>query len=328
LEVLHVKRLVLTLPMAGMLLVTGCSGTEQSGAEDGSGGGELTPVTVGLIPTVDVAPTHLGIANGFYEDCGVDLAVEMAQGGAALLPAVISGQYDVGFSEVASLIVARDKGLPVEIVMAGSASNGTPGDDYGAIMVAGDSAIGSMADLPGKTVAINSISNINYVLIMDAVTQAGGDPSAVDFVEISFPDMVGALAEGRVDAIFEPEPFKTIAERQGMRQLHSLYAEASPDQTVATYFTTPDFANSEPEAAQCFIDATKKGQQYATDHPDETREIVSTYTNIDPDVISELTLPAFPTEVDRDSIERVAELSQEYGLTEELVNVDELLSSN
>ena len=73
---------------ASLLVLTSCGGgddaptdTEQEAAQDG---GELTQISVGVIPIVDVAPIYLGVQEGIFEEHGLDVELTLAQGGAAI----------------------------------------------------------------------------------------------------------------------------------------------------------------------------------------------------------------------------------------------------
>src|SRR5690606_33458225 len=106
---------------AAVMVLAACSGTPDGGTEGSAPeDGELTPVTVGVIPIVDVAPIYLGVDQGFFEDEGLDVTLELAQGGAAIVPAVVSGDYQFGFSNNTSLLVGSSKGLPLKAVAAGN----------------------------------------------------------------------------------------------------------------------------------------------------------------------------------------------------------------
>lgn len=315
-------RLFAALAAVG-LMVSACGG-EQDPATQGASGG-TDQVTVGLIPILDVAPIHLGIEKGFFKEEGIELTVENAAGGAALVPAVVSGNFDFAFSNATSLIIAKSKGLPVKMVSPGASSTGIPGEDFGAIMVGENSSIQSVEDLPGATVAINTLNNINDTLIREAVEKAGGDPSEIDFVEIPHSDMPAALASGQVDAIWEVEPFLTLAEQDGARPIYSLYAEATDDLTVAVYFTSDEIAQNNPDLVERFDNAVQKSLAYATENPEEARNAVTGYTKIDPAILPDLTLPAWPTEINRQSIEFQADLAERYGLIDKSADLDTLL---
>lgn len=312
------KRLFSILAVS-VLALSAC-GEDPQGTAGGS-----DEVTLGLIPILDVAPIHLGVEKKFFEEEDIELTIENAAGGAALVPGIVSNNFDFAYSNVTSLIIAKAQGLPIKVVSPGASSTGTQGEDFGAIMVGPDSNIHSIEDLSGRTVAINTLNNINDSLIRDAMEKNNEDPSSIDFVEIQHSDMPAALASGQVDAIWEVEPFLTLAEQDGARSMYSLYAEATEDLSVATYFTSEELAQKDPDLVERFDKAVKRSLAYASEHPQEARDVVPSYTQIDPSILPEVTLPAWPTELNRDSIEFQAELAERYGLIKKPIDLDSLL---
>jgi NitT/TauT family transport system substrate-binding protein len=139
--------------------------------------------------------------------------------------------------------------------------------------------------------------------------------------------MPAAVTGGDVDAAWVVEPFVTVATGQGARKVLANFAEAVDDLTVATYFTTEQVIAEDPQLVDDFQAAIGESLQYAQDNPDEVRRIVSTYTQITPEVAEQMALPAFPQEVNVESLEAVAELMQQYEITSEPVDVDALLAT-
>ncbi|MEV5303293.1 ABC transporter substrate-binding protein [Amycolatopsis methanolica] len=182
-----------------------CGGGGGSSATNAAGD---TAIKVGVISIVDVAPIYLGVSKGFFKEQHLDVSLETAQGGAAIVPGVMSGQFQFGFSNTISLLLAQSQGLPVKVVSSGNASTGELGKDFGAVVVKADSPIRTTADLAGKKVAVNTLKNINTTAtINEVVRQAGGDPSKIQYVELAFPDIAAAVARGDVDAGQVVEPF-------------------------------------------------------------------------------------------------------------------------
>ncbi|GAA4780206.1 ABC transporter substrate-binding protein [Citricoccus nitrophenolicus] len=327
------RRLRLTaVAAAALFALTACgSGSTSGGGEppveqagsDASGG--LTPIEVGVIPIVDVASIYLGVDEGIFEKHGLDVNLTLAQGGAAIVPAVQSGQMDFGFSNVASIIIGRDAGLPLKIVATGPQSTGNGGDDAAAVMVPGDSEIQEVADLEGHSVAVNTLNNINHATMFEGIRQAGGDPGAVEFTEVGFPDMVSQMEAGNVDAITAVEPFVSMAEQGGARNIYGFFAEPVQDLSVSGYFTTDEMLEQDPELVEAFTSAMKESQQYATDHPDEAKAILSDYTSIDAETVEELTMPNFPQLHNIASLERMSEILQEMGLIDEVPATSDLI---
>ncbi|MCZ2838844.1 ABC transporter substrate-binding protein [Modestobacter sp. VKM Ac-2985] len=319
----------LLAPLAALALLTtatACGGSSDEPSTDTEGG--LTQLTVGIIPIIDVAPIYLGQEQGFFEERGIELELVPGSGGAAAVPGVVAGDFDFAFGNVTSLLLAQTQGLPLQVVSNGTASTGDPATDFSAVVVPADSPVQTAADLAGRTVAVNNLKNIGEVTIRKAVEDAGGDPSAVEFVELGFPDMPAAVANGSVDAAWVVEPFVTVATDQGARAVVSNFAEPVEDLTVATYFTTEQMLAENPELVDDFQAAMAESLQYAQDNPDELRRIITSYTSITPEVAEQIALPSFPEEINVESMETVAELMAEYGITEETADVDALLATD
>ncbi|MFJ1969524.1 ABC transporter substrate-binding protein [Streptomyces sp. NPDC087903] len=305
-------------PLAVVVAVVGAAGcgSSESGSSgtSSSGGSGTTTVKVGIIPIVDVAPLYLGQRKGFFDRRGIKLEMVSAQGGAAIIPGVVSGQFQFGFSNTTSLMIAQSKGVPVKSVVNGAASNGEIGADVTAVVVKKDSPIKSAKDLAGRTVAVNTLQNIGDTTVRESVRRAGGDPSKVKFVEIAFDQMPAAVDGGRVDAAWMGEPAQTIAKAQGARVVASPFAETDPHLTVATYFTSARLTQQNPGLVKKFTEAMTESLRYASDHPDEARQILTTYTKIDGDVLKNLILPNWPARIDMASLKKLASLSEGDGL--------------
>jgi NitT/TauT family transport system substrate-binding protein len=324
-----VRRPFLALLTAVPLVLTACGGgedtTESTGSGGASGAPETTQVTVGVIPIVDVAPIYLGDEQGFFEERGIELELVQAQGGAAIVPAVLSGEYQFGFSNVTSLLLAKSRNLPLKVVAAGNSTTGDPKDDIGALLVPADSPIQTPADLDGATVAINTAKNISDTVVRESARKAGGDPTAITFTELGFPDMPAALAAERVDAAFVLEPFKSVALKAGAREISAPYADTAEDLLIAAYFTSEQTLAEDPDLVERFTEAMNESLEYAAANEEEARQILTTYTKIDPALIPELTLPVWSTDIDASRMERLADLALEDGLVTEAVQVEDLM---
>ncbi len=320
------RRLFIGLTAVSVLAAATACGSSDSGGSDGAGSSAgTTTVTVGLIPIVDVAPLDLGQKKGFFSERGLKLDFSSAQGGAAIVPGVVSGQFEFGFSNMTSLMIAQSNNVPVRAVANGIASTGEAGKDFAALTVKGDSPVESAKELEGKKVAINTLKNINETAVRASVRTAGGDPDEVEFVELAFDQMPAALDGGRIDAAMVVEPALATIKNQGGREIASPMIDIAPKLTVAMYFTSTQYARKNPEVVKKFQEATAESLAYADAHPDEVREIVTTYTKIPADVLAKVTLPKWPAEPNRAAIEELAKLGEADGLFEQTPDLDKLL---
>jgi NitT/TauT family transport system substrate-binding protein len=315
-----------TLALFTALLLAAGATTAACGDDDGpaaSTPGKPDQVKAGVIAILDVAPIYLGKQKGFFSNRNIELTLETAQGGSAIAPSVLSGQYQFGFSNVVSLLLAKSQNAPLKAVANGVNSTGDPKADFGGIVVK-DPAITSPKQLEGKKVATNALKNIVDTSVKDIVKNDGGDPGKVSFVELAFPDMAAQLDAGNVQAIFVVEPFLSAAKAKGWRTIGS-YADVDPNLCVALYFTSQQQLQSNPDLVKRFTEAMNESLKYANDHPDEVRAALGTYTQITEQVRKSLTLPKWPVEIDKDAVNKLADLSVTYGLLKTKPDVDSLL---
>jgi NitT/TauT family transport system substrate-binding protein len=318
------KLLTSTIAALTVAALAACGGNS-SKAPPATSPGQVDKVNVGVIAIVDVAPIYLGKQKGFFTKHNIDLNLTPAQGGAVIVPGVISGQYQFGFSNVTSLVLAKSRNLPIKMVSNGVASTGEIGKDFGGTVVKKDSPIKTAADLAGKTVAVNTLKNIGDTTVRATVRKAGGDPKAVKFVELAFPDMPAALAAGRVDATFVVEPFLTTLVGQGDRVVAWNYAEPAAAMTVAAYFASNELIAKNPDLVKRFQAAMTESLAYADSHPDEVRGVLATYTKITPEIAAKLTLPKWPPTVNKASVQTLTDLAVGDGLIEKAPDLDSLL---
>jgi NitT/TauT family transport system substrate-binding protein len=319
------RRLTAALAMlaATVLVATGCG-------DDGGSGGGGTPeqpekVKIGLIPIADVAPVFVGIKQGYFKEQGIELEPQFAAGGAAITPAVVSGDFDIGFSNTVSLLIAGSKGLPVQIISQGVLGGPNLEKPWADVLIPKGSDVKSPKDLEGKTIAANTLNNICEVTINATLEQKGVDVSKLKYTEIPFPEMVGALEKGRVDAACVVEPFVSQGKAAGMKGIDPFYAGTAPNLTVATYFASKKLIGENPELIDRFKTAMEKSLKYAQQNPDAVRAVLPEYTEIPKDVAQKINLPSWQPELTEDTITKLSQLSEKYGLIDEQPDLNQLI---
>jgi NitT/TauT family transport system substrate-binding protein len=301
-----INGIMLTVASAALWAADGASPTASPKVET---------VTLGLIPIVDVAPLYVGIKQGFFKREGLDLKPSFGAGGAAIVPGVISGSIDIGYSNTVSLVTAAQKGLPLQIIAPGSQVGATQDQDHCFIYAKKTSDIRTPKDLAGKTIAVNTVKNLGDVSIQSALQAEGVNPSTLKFVEIPFPDMEVALQSGRVDATWPCEPFVTTASDAGHRRIIGTLVGTMPNLQFSGYFVSRAFAKAHPDVVKKFQKAMSDSLAYSQSHPDDLRAATTEYAKVSPDVAKRMILPVWSTLiVDRASLNRLAEVSVKYGV--------------
>lgn len=312
------NRFAVLVSALALLATSACSGADSGDRS------EPTPVTVGILPILDVAPLYLGVQEGIFAKHGLKVDVIPAQGGTAIIPAVVAGEAQFGFANPVSLLAARERGVPLVAVAAGSSVAGTPETPNTAVLVGRKSALRRPADLAGKTVAVSSLSNLGDTTIRTAVAKDGGDPTRIRFVEVPFPEMPALLEAGRVDAVWSTEPFVSAIRAKGGRVLFDNMAATHPQLQLAVYFTTADFMASDPGTVRAFVDAMQESLAYASTHGDRARQIVTTYTPIPSAAVGNLSLPTWPSGLDRGSAQALGDAALRFGVLQAAPDIDGL----
>jgi NitT/TauT family transport system substrate-binding protein len=317
-----------TVAVAGLAL-TGCgsgspsggSGESSSGAaatggatESGAtgGSGELTQVTVGVLPIAPSVGVQYGIEEGIFEKHGFEVELSTQNAGAAMLPAVANQQLTFGVGNPLSVMTAVDQGLDMRIA-AGYSNSLAEGEDIAGVVTRADSGIETFADLEGKTTAINALKTQGDLTIMEATEKAGGDPSALKFSEMPFPDMPAQLERGNADAIWVPEPFLTSTLEDESNQLVGYsFQEAIPGMPTMVTFTSGAYAQQNPEKVEEFAAAMSEALDAAQQNPDATRALLPEFINLPEEVAQSLKMEELSGEIRTDEINQIGELAVKF----------------
>jgi NitT/TauT family transport system substrate-binding protein len=274
---------------------------------------DTVSLKVGVLSVVDVAALYLGIQKGFFREERLDVEPVTTRSGATIIPAVVTGDDQIGFSNFISLILATARGLPLQTIIAGSQAANGSAHEPGAVVVTAASPIHTYKDLEGKTIAVNSLNNLGDTTIRVVLDRHGVDITKVKFIEIPFPEMPPALKAGRVDAIWVNEPFQTIAANDGDRVLFKNYEEYDPKLTIAVYFTTKAYAAQHPDVVGRFARAMAKSMGYAAAHPADVRAILPSYTGLEPALAGSISINGWGTTINMASIERLQAAMVRFG---------------
>jgi NitT/TauT family transport system substrate-binding protein len=308
------------LAVALIAFVAGCGGDGDGG---GSSAGKPATVKVGLIPIADTAPLFLGVKKGFFKEQKLTVKAQFASGGAVIVPSVVRGDFDFGFSNNVSLFIAQSKNLPLKIVSQGVIAGN---EGFGQLLVKKNGPIKTAKDLEGgKTVAVNTLNNICDVTIRSTLEKKGVDVKGMKFQEIEFPDMLAPLQSGQIDAACEVEPFATLGQQGGAKSVDSFYTDFSPDLSVATYFTAQQEIDRKKDVVDRFVNAMNKSLDYAGTHEAEVRQIIPTYTKIPAKTAKVMKLPAWRSNLEEGTIEQLGKATQKYGHIKSAPNLDELI---
>lgn len=274
------KKLVSMLCVAALAVgLTGCGGGNDNAAStsaaSASGESDLQEVTLILDYTPNTNHTGIYVAQeeGYFADEG--LAVNIIEPGdnntSAALVAAGKGEFGVSYQEDVTYALTGEEPMPIKAI-ATVIQHNTSG--FAALK---DSGIEGPADFEGKTYA--GWQSPSEQAVIDAVmTAAGADPSTLTIVG-SDGSGVAQLNNG-IDLIWEFEGWAlTQARMDGMEfnymPLNTL--DERLDYYTPVIITNDEMIENDPETVQKFMNAVKKGYEYAIDNPEASAEILAEY---------------------------------------------------
>jgi NitT/TauT family transport system substrate-binding protein len=282
---------------------------------------DTSRLRVGVLPIVGAAPLTLAVEEGLFTGAGLTVTTEPIQSGAVALPALVAGDLDVLFGNHVSTIAARARDL--EVVIVAEASRARP-DNFSVVTLPG-SPVQRATDLAGRTIGVNALNNIAPLTVSAVLDAEGIAPDALTFVEIPFPDMANALANGRVDAAFLPEPFLSEARRTlGVRTILDPCSGPTDGLPIDGYVVTADFAEQNPGTVRTFRDALVQAQRRCADRAVLEPLLVSS-ARIAPETAARISASAYPTSTDAAQVQRVADLMLRFGVITEPVDVSAMV---
>jgi NitT/TauT family transport system substrate-binding protein len=314
----------------GMTMLTGCSGQPGSGESpaEGSGSGELTPVTIGIIPGSFQAPLLTGIEAGIFEEHGLEVEVVPQTDVAAIISGVASGEYDFGFATSVHVVNANVNNIPIRAVSTvdGLQSPDEAPNDGNALVAGPDSGVTSPADLEGKTLGVVGLSSLNTMAAWALAEKEGVDPQSIELVQMPFGQMPAALAAGDIDAAVVQSPFIAEAVASGGTVIEKPNNVLFPDMAVSLYTTSQSFIDSAPEVVKNFSDAVIESQAYAAEHQDEARAALVEALSLTPEAAEAATwCTTCEPRLNTEGMDVVQELMTKYAGLTKTFPADELI---
>ncbi|GGS94193.1 ABC transporter substrate-binding protein [Nonomuraea spiralis] len=307
------------------LTLAGCGGGgETANTSAGGKGLEKTTIKVGALPVPDAVSVYLANAKGFFKEEGLTVEPVTITGGAAALPQIQSGALDISQTNYVSTFLAVSQGKKIKLVadMYQAAPNTFN------IMVPKDSPIKTVADLKGKTIFVNNLNNIATLAAETQLKVAGLTKDDVKFAEKPFPEQGNAINSGQADAGWMTEPFITANQSVfGFRKLADTMTGQTEDFPIAGWMATEDWVQKYPKTLAAFQRAIAKAQQLASSDRKAIEEALPKYTKIDAKTASVITLGTYPSELNENRLQKVADLMLEYKYLTSPVDVKSVIAA-
>ncbi len=230
-------------------------------------------ITVALDYTPNTNHTGMYVAQelGYYKDAGLDVViVQPAEDGADAMVATGSAQFGVSYQDVMANYLGSENPLPVSAI-ATILQHNTSG-----IMSSSDSQITRPRDMENHIYATWNIP-VEQAIVRTVVEDDGGVFDKVKLVPYTTTDEIQSLRTGDFQCVWVYEGW--AGQNAKIQQFKSNYFAFKDINPVFDYYTPVIIASNEylashPEDVQKFLDATKRGYEYASTHPEEAADIL------------------------------------------------------
>lgn len=317
--------LVTTLTSCGLL-----GGSDDEGEPAGNSGGsgpEQGTIKVSIMRTTDLAPFHLAMARGYFEDEGLKVEFVQAPSGGASVTKLVAGEVDIAYASYTPFFLAESKGAAQKddgIKIVADASSAGPNSCI--VVATPDSSVKSIQDMAGKRVAVTATGTISDLLTMSTLKTNGVDYSGITWVATPFPDIAKRLKAKEVDAAFVTEPFIQDAMRNaGAQPIFDTAVGPTADMPTAGWASTGKFVKENPNTIAAFQRAMQKGTDLALSDRSLVEPLLVKFSGVDEDTAKMATLLTFQSKLDATRLQRVPDLMLEFGVIKNALDASKMV---
>jgi NitT/TauT family transport system substrate-binding protein len=300
------------------ITLAGCS-SAASGIPSGPAP-EVSSIVVDAVPTADEAGLYIANQRGYFKQQGLNITIDPILGGEPGMADLQTGKAQIIVGNYVSFILAQIhhtyNGKPIDLRIIADGSHMQEGNQ--AIYVMPGSRFKTVADLTKyhAKVGINTANNVGQVLFGSLFKENGLNLSGIDQVYEGFPNMIGDLAKGKLNAAWLPEPFGTIAQETiGAVTLADFDQGSLQNFPIGTVAGNASWVRDHPRTVAAFLRAFAAGQQIA-DTNRAAAEQALLRNGVVPSrmVAATMTLPSYPLAMDVPEMQRVPDAMLEFGI--------------
>lgn len=275
----------------------------------------------------DLKTVLYGINAGIFHKYGVNVEYVSVANGAAALASLVGGSSQAALTSDLPLFQGHAHGVPF-VIVAPAQWYLSEAATAGSLLVKKDSPIKSGRDLDGKTIAVQSIKDLNWAGTMAWIDQTGGDSSTVKAIELPMPAVTAAIDEGRVAAGSLQTPFLEEGIADGkVRLLAKAYDAIGKRFEAAVWVSMADYVAANQDAMSRFAHGMHDATVYTNTHTPEMNALVASFMKMDPAVVAKTYRTTDPEYLDPKTMQSVIDVAYKYKLIDRDFPAEELFSS-
>jgi NitT/TauT family transport system substrate-binding protein len=301
-------------------LVAGCN--QAGGSSAGSGGVEKPSIRVAIFAAVDLASLWLAQQGGYFKAEGLDVQADVGASGQDALNRMASGQADLAMSTYTLFFLAKST-QTVDVKLVADGTSASPRSNQ--VVTVPNSPVKTVTDLVGKRIAISSKNAASDILTRSVMRDHAVDFAKVQWVPMPLPEMGAALAQGKVDAAYQPEPFLTqAAKTAGTYPVVDAASGSTQSFPLTGYGATGKWVQDHPKTMAAFQRAMLKATRDSVDRA-RIEPLVVRNAGVDGDIASLMVMPTFGSRLDARRIQRVPDLLQQLDIIQTRIDAASMI---
>lgn len=223
---------------------------------------------------------HVAAAKGYFAEEGLDVSILPVSHGVAAIDDVLQGRAELAVAAEVPFVISVMKGAPLGMV-----ANLASVSDDNVIIARRDHAITAARDLVGKKIGVSFGTSGSYFLWAFLIRhKLPLPPDSITLVDLAPNQIVGALANGSVDAVATWQPISFEAQAALGKNALS-FTEPDAYRTTMAAIGRSEFLRGHPDAIARLVQAMLKAEQFMQSHPEETLDLVAKWLKSDVDTL-------------------------------------------
>lgn len=225
-----------------------------------------SPVTISINAWPGYATAFLAQEKGFFKKNGVDVELVLRETTPESLQLFRDGKVNGCFDILTDIVLVNAQGIPAKIVFVVDYS------DTGDVIIARP-GITSLAGLKDRTVSFEGVNTFSHLFVLKSLERAGLDEADAKFSNVTAPDVLKALNEGKIDAGHTWEPTTSRALKEGYRILAK--AGDIPGIIVDVLAFSPEVIRKRPDDIRAIVASLLEAREYLKANPAESIKIMA-----------------------------------------------------
>ncbi len=224
--------------------------------------GPVEKITVAAAEYLTGALVYVAEDQGFFEENGLEVTLKGYGSGKACADALIDGEADISTS--ADFVFVSNSLEHTDLRIFGTVAT----KQVKELVARKDEGITVIDDLVGKKIGVTRKSGAEFQLGL-FLTYNGLSQEDVMLVDLKPPEMMGAISNGDVDAVFVWDPYLYHIK---IELGENAISWRGGEDFYFLLLTKEDWLDENPVAAERFIKSMLAAEEYINDNSEEAKE--------------------------------------------------------